>query len=134
MKKTAIVIGALLIVAVFFAAVYPAFAGSAQNKLVRLKLINKSDGVVNLQLDGDDFYYLTVPAKTTKTFTVKRGLYGRSTWACGASASGTLDMSSQVKLNFIPCEGFAPNQGEPTQEKVSLFDSPTNIMWRYQDE
>jgi len=134
MKKTAIVIGALLIVAVFFAAVYPAFAGSAQKKLVRLKLINKSDVVVNLQLTGDEFYYLTVPANSTSTFTVMKDLYGRTTWACGASASGTLNMSSQVKLTFIPCDRTAPNKGEATQEKVSLFDSPNDVNFRYQDE
>jgi uncharacterized protein (UPF0333 family) len=133
-KKTVIVIVGLLVFAVLLAAVIPAYAGSANKKLVRLKLINKSDQPVYLQLNGAQFYYLTVNPKTTKTFTVKQGVYSRTTWACGASAIGTLNMSSQVKLNFIPCDRFAPNQGEPTMEKVSLFDSPTGVNMRYQDE
>ena len=134
MKKPAVLLVAVILVIVLVAAVYPAYAESAQNKLVRLKLINKSDQVVNLQLSGDEFYYLTVPANGTAKFTVKKGVYTRQTWACGATSVGTLDMSSQAKLNFIPCEMFAPNQGEATQEKVSLYDSPTGVKMRYQDE
>jgi len=133
MKKTIPIIIILLLIGLILAVVIPVYAGSAQTKLVRLKLINKSSEVVYLQLEGDQFYYLTVKPRTTKVFTVARDVYYRTTWACGASAIGSLDMSSQVKLNFIPCERYAPNQGEPTMEKVSLFDSPTGIRWRYQD-
>lgn len=131
-KPVLLIIGVLIIAIVLFAAV-PVFAGSAQSKLVRLKIINKSDQNVNLQLDGAQFYYLTVKPNTTQVFTVKQGVYSRQTWACGASTVGTLDMSSQVKLTFIPCERYAPNQGEPSQEKVSLFDSPWGVNMRYQD-
>ena len=133
-KKTVIFIVVILVFTVFLAVVIPAYAGSANKKLVRLKLINQSDQPVYLQLNGAQFYYLTVNPKTTKTFTVMPGIYSRTTWACGAFAIGTLNMSSQVKLNFIPCDRYAPNQGEPTMEKVSLFDSPTGVKMRYQDE
>jgi len=131
MKKIAIFIVALLVLGVFFTAIYPAYAGS---KLVKFKIINKTDQNVYIQLDGDEFYYLTIMPETTQKFTVERDVYKRTTWACGYASVGTLDLSSQIKLNFTPCELTAPNQGEPTQEKVSLYDSPTGLKWRYQDK
>jgi hypothetical protein len=121
----------VIVVMLLTAAVMPAMAKS---KLVRLTLNNKSDQTVNLQLNGSQFYYLTVGAGESKVFTVNRETYSRTTWACGLTSSGTLDMSTQVTLNFMPCEGPAPNQGTPTFEKVSLFDSPTGKYWRYQDD
>jgi len=124
----------LLTFIILAAAAVPLYSQAAdKNGLVRLKLVNKSDETVNIQLTGDKFYYLTVDAASTKEFTVKPDVYDRVTWTCGLSSAGTLDMSSQVKLVFMPCVQVAPNQGEPTMEKVSLFDSPTGIHWRYQD-
>ena len=131
MKRSTILLIGLLILDVFLAAAVPAYAG--KNKEVRLKLINKTDHDVNLQLSGDKFYYFTVPAKTANTYHIVKGMYNRQTWACGATSVGTLDMRSQVKLNFIPCERTAPNQGEPSQEKVSLYDSPWGPRHHYQD-
>lgn len=134
MKKRILFASLLLTFIVFVAAAVPLYSQAADKSgLVRLKLINKSGEPVNLQLTGDNFYYLTVDAASTKEFSVKADVYDRVTWTCGLSSSGTLDMSSQVKLVFMPCTQVAPNQGEPTMEKVSLFDSPTGIHWRYQD-
>jgi hypothetical protein len=59
-------------------------------------------------------------------------MYDQTSFACGSSASGTLDVSRQLRLTFTPCFGDAPNQGAPTIEKIHLTDSPTGIKWSYQ--
>ena len=121
----------VLVIMLLAALVVPA---TAKTKLVRLTLENKSSQTVNLQLIGSEFYYLTVKGNSTKIFTVKRETYDRTTWACDLMSTGTLNMKSQVTLKFMPCQQTAPNQGAPTFEKVSLFDSPTGVQWRYQDD
>ena len=132
-RKRMIFILVLLAFVVILAAVVPVSASCAKRKLVRLTMVNKSDQPAYIQLTGDEFYYLTVGSEATKTFTVNREVYDRITWTCDAQSSGTLDMSTNVKLILMPCDQCAPNQGAPTMEKVSLFDSPTGIYWRYQD-
>ena len=131
MKKTIVLV--LMIVAILFMGIVPALAAEDEPDLVRLTVINKTDGKVFLQLNGENAYFLTIPAGATSLFTVEREEFVRQTWACGAYGKGFLDMSSQVKLVFTPCGFEAPNAGEPTQEKVSLFDSPDGLYWRYQD-
>jgi hypothetical protein len=104
------------------------------------------------------FYYLTIPKATDKFFTVLVDSYKRTTWACGGITSkGSLVMTGNVKLNFVLCGKFpvrtvwndfngdgipdwnpdifnseirwAPNFGEPTQEKVVYFMAYTNNGW-----
>ena len=132
MKKTILVLAAtLVLLAVAF---LPALAAEEDGPdLVRLTMINDTDGTVTLTLANGFVYYLAAPAGGTVVYTVERGVYDRMTMACGLTASGTLDLSGQLKLRFVPCYSEAPNEGEPGQEKVSLHDSPTGIMWRYQD-
>ena len=131
MKKTIVL--ALMLVAILFVGIIPAMAAEDEPDLVRLTVINKTDGKVFLQLNGTNAHFMTIPAGATSVFTVEREEFVRQTWACGLYGKGTLDMSSQVKLNFTPCGIGAVNSGEPTQEKVSLYDSPGGMYWRYQD-
>ena len=132
MKKTILVLVVTLVL--LAAAFLPAFAAEEDGPdLVRLTMINDTDGTVTLTLANGFVYYLAAPVGGTVVYTVERGVYDRMTMACGLTASGTLDLSGQLKLRFVPCYSEAPNEGEPGQEKVSLHDSPTGIMWRYQD-
>lgn len=132
MKKTVVLV--MLVVALLFVGIVPAFAAEDDAPdLSPLTVINKTDGKVYLQLNGENAYFLVIPAGTTSVFTVEKEEFVRQTWACNAYAKGFLDMSGQVKLVFTRCGYAAPNAGEPTQEKVSLFDSPGGLYWRYQD-
>jgi hypothetical protein len=131
MKKTLVLV--LMLVAILFVGVIPALAAEHEDGLARLTVVNNTDGKVFLQLNGTHAYFLTVGAGSTAEYTLEREEFERQTWACGAYGKGTLDMSTQVKLVFTPCGVKAPNAGEPTMEKVSLFDSPEGIAWRYQD-
>jgi hypothetical protein len=83
-------------------------------------------------LDSRDVYRLAVPAGRDQSFTVRAGRYAQTTFACGGSATGTLEVFQQLRLTFLPCGGPAPNAGAPTLEKVHLTDSPRGLKWRYQ--
>jgi len=132
MKKTILVLA--VTIALLAIAFIPAFAAEEDGPdLVRLTMINGTDGTVSLTLANEFVYYLAAPAGGTVVYTVERGVYDRMTMACGLTATGELDLSGQVRLKFTSCYREAPNEGEPGQEKVSLHDSPTGIMWRYQD-
>lgn len=134
MKKTTVLLTIALALVFTFAAVIPAQAGP--DDLARLTLKNKTDGVVYLQLMGPTaatYYYLTVPANEEITFTVERMFYDRQTFACGLVSQGVVDIPHDFKMTFVACDRQAPNQGEPSQEKISLFDSPTGQEWYYQD-
>jgi hypothetical protein len=84
-------------------------------------------------------YFLTIPDGTYKTFTVERHVYDATIWACGDDSSATLDILTQLQLNFPACT-YAPNNGEPSLEKVHLTDTPTKdqagdfnlLKWRFQ--
>jgi hypothetical protein len=123
--------------------------------IVRLTIINKSEFDVYMKLEGSgvttQFYYLTVPSgtrdePTVKVFTIMSDLYKRTTWQCnGVKSSGTLLVSSNIRLTFTPCgemvcvglpgihlwETACGKQywvvtshrkaGEPTMEKVTYF-------------
>lgn len=136
-------------------------AANPPGKLVQLEIINGSGDVIYMRLEGritKAFYYLTIPRGATKTFTVLPDSYARTTWACGGVVStGSLNMTGNVKLNFVLCGKFpvrtvwndlngdgiideypdifyseirqAPNFGEATQEKVVYFWSYTNNLW-----
>ncbi|MGW8249945.1 MAG: hypothetical protein ACWGO1_04825, partial [Anaerolineales bacterium] len=101
----------------------------------RVDVRNRSGGQAILTLSalaGSDVYRLVVPAGEQRSFTISAGRYAQTTYACGGSATGTLDVSQQLRLVFPPCAGSAPNAGAPTLEKVHLYDSPSGVKWRYQ--
>jgi hypothetical protein len=105
---------------------------AAKEDLARLEIINKSDRPATLVLVGDKASYaLTVPADTTRLFTVEREIYTRTTIACGETDTGTVDLQTRTRLVFTSCFGDAPNMGEPSMEKVHIPDSPTGAFWYY---
>jgi hypothetical protein len=106
----------------------------AKTELTYLKIINKTDlpVTVSLSANGDSiFYILTVGPDQTKTYTVSRKVYDRTTYACGRVDSGTVDIRHQFRMVFTNCNAEAPNWGEPTQEKIHIDDSPGGINWLY---
>jgi hypothetical protein len=79
------------------------------------------------------FWGLAVGPDSEQTFTVERGVYFHRTTACGETRDGVVDLTSQIRLVFVPCEAVPENEGAPSQEKVSLSeDSPSGVNWRYQ--
>lgn len=107
----------------------------AKTDLARFELINKTDQPVSISLTAENtFYYLTVPAGNTKIFTVERLVYDQTIWSCGKSASGTVDLTTYVKLTFTKCDGNAPNNGEPGMEKVHIDDAPYGVGNRFEYE
>ena len=142
MKKLTMVLILVVVASVMLMAAAPSFT-----KLARFNVWNRTDETVNIQLKwnhADDpakdvFYYLTIPDGTYKTFTVARHVYDATIWACGDDADVTLDILTQLQLNFPACT-YAPNNGEPSLEKVHLKDTPTvgqlgdwNLLkWRFQ--
>ena len=118
-------------------------AAKLPDKLIRFEVINKSGDTVYIKLEGTlfaKFYYLTIPDGMDMTFTLVGDHYKRTTWACGGvKSSGSLELISQVRLTFTPCNRFAwkwvwdpatqwqtliaqsNGFGEPTQEKVVYF-------------
>jgi hypothetical protein len=99
MKKLNLLIVVALLASALLMAATPA-------KLVRLEVINQTDAPVYIKLTGeltDAFYYLTIPAEETMTFTVLTDNYKRETWACDYKSSGRLVMTGNVRLNFVPC-------------------------------
>jgi hypothetical protein len=113
-----------------------AFAqGSDEDDLFPVEIINRTEQPVNLVLmgtEGGQSYSLNVPAGTNQTFTLREGMYNHTTFACGESAAGTLDLSRRLRLVFTPCAGAAPNSGAPSLEKVHLTDAPEGKAWLYQ--
>ena len=93
----------LIVVALLASALLMA---AAPMKLVRLTVINQTGAPIYIKLTGElteAFYYLTIPADETMTFTVLTDSYKRETWACDYKTSGRLVMTGNVRLNFVPC-------------------------------
>jgi hypothetical protein len=100
----------------------------------RLEIRNLSGGeavLVLASLESEATYRLATQPGETRLFTIPGGVYAQTTYACGGSATGTLDVSRQLRLTFTPCAGSAPNAGAPTLEKIHLVDAPTGLKWRY---
>jgi hypothetical protein len=112
-------------------------SGSDQTTITiyRIEVQNRTDQSVSLSLVGSDVpsaYYLSVAPGTTGTYTIRGGIYNQTTYACGATAKGTLQATQQLRLIFTPCSGSAPNSGAPTIEKIHLSDAPHGSAWLYQ--
>ncbi len=129
-RKSVIVVSIILVV--LFILTSAAIAKSDKTGPVRLTIKNKSDQMVTLVMIGDkNAYALNVAGGDETDFTVERGEYDHTTYSCGTSATGTIDMYRQLKLVFTACPGPAPNQGEPGIEKVHIDDSPTNNGFQF---
>jgi hypothetical protein len=129
MKKPIIFLLVLLVT--LFVAVAPVLAQD-ESDLVELLVVNDTDGEVWLSLSGEGVgYYLVVADETTRSFTVERGAYDMRSGACGTQVDGTFDLSTQIRLRYLPCWGSLTNFGEPTKEIVNLLAPPPQ-MWRFQ--
>jgi len=109
----------------------------AKTELVRFEVKNKTDQPASISLtSGDTFYYLTVAPDTTKVFTVERLIYSQTTWSCGLTVSGSINIETFMHLTFTRCDREAPNKGERGMEKVHIDDAPygTNNRFTFIDE
>jgi hypothetical protein len=138
-KKLMLAVVLLLVATLAFASV--AWAQDEDEPvLARLEVRNRTGQPVSIVLvltdpetEGDVFASaLTVSAGTTRTFTVPKGQYDHTTFACGESANGTLDLTRQTRLIFVQCNKEVTHQGEPTMEKVNLDqETPSGINFGY---
>jgi len=127
MKKTS----ALIAIAALALALILVTVVSAQSKLVRFE-INRTDQNVALSLIGESgAFYLPVAPGTSRVFTLEREVYEHTTFACGKSQTGTVDLATQLRLAFPSCFGDLPNAGEPTLEKVKLNGETKAELYRY---
>ena len=125
----------VLVLILSLASLSAAFAQDEEAGLFRVEVRNRTHQPVSLSLAGRELgrsYLLTVAPGSSRTFTLREDLYDQTSFACGDSASGTLDVTHQLRLVFTPCPGNAPNPGAPTLEKVHLTDSPKGVKWSYQ--
>ncbi len=149
MKKTLLFIAVIMIASVLLTA-----AAAVPKAQVWLEVINRTDGLVAIQLKGygtkgelTQNYYLTTKSDWTNLFWIDRNTYKRTTWACGFKKGGDLLAIHNTRLNFTPCWGLPANMGEPSMEKVRYyyyyvyrnglhvkvnFYSPLGIWWHYQ--
>lgn len=124
LKKKYLIVISIILVALFILTT-AAIAQGDDSDLVRITIKNKTDRTVTLLMIGEGTAYsLNVGEGDEKLFTVRRGEYEHTTFACGTSATGTLDMFRQLKLVFTACPGPAPNDGVPGHEKVHIDDTP----------
>jgi hypothetical protein len=128
MKKTRV----FILVIALVAALIVVTAVAAASKLTRLTIVNRTDQNVALSLIGSKgTFYLPVAPGTTRVFTLDREVYKHTTFACGKSETGTVDMSTQLRLVFPSCYGES-NNGAPTLEKVKLNGGSRGKAYRYQ--
>ncbi len=126
----------LLIFAFFVLLIVLSFAtvmAVAKTKLAEFEVINKSGQPVSISLVNEEaYYYLTVGTGETKIFTVERLVYDQTIWSCGLTDSGTVNLETYLRLTFTNCFGDAPNQGEPSLEKVHIDDAPTGFNHHFE--
>ena len=111
------IIATLLLTAV---APPPAQSVSPGNQdLVRLTIKTKNTSPVSMKLEGPGYYYFTVQAESSAEFTVERGEYTATIYACGATTrDNDIDLSRQKTLVMPICGG---NAG-PVAQKVNKVD------------
>jgi hypothetical protein len=91
----------------------------AKSDLIRLTINNRNTSLMYLRLTGPTFYYLSIEDETRTSFTIERGEYDYSLTACGATTTGTLDLSNNKILVMPVCGG---NAGKSSQnpDKIDL--------------
>jgi hypothetical protein len=134
--KRNLLLALVLVLAIALLLTTAAFAQEEEEPvLFRVDIRNQSDQTVSITLVGTDVfkaYVLAVGPGGSQVFTVQEGNYDHTTFACGESATGSLDVSQVLRLTFTPCFGDAVNSGEPTIEKIHLTDAPSGKLYRYQ--
>jgi hypothetical protein len=127
MNKLALVITAVILLAVILVA--------ANTFPATLTVINQTDGNVIISLEYPYSFLVVKPASTHK-FTIARDTYASIVTACGDTATGTMNLNHNLKLNFTPCAAWgntsAPKYlGEPTMEKPNWNRKPNVDDWRF---
>lgn len=128
LKKTLTALSLVVLVALALAV----FSVAAEEDLVPLQIINRTDEGVTMTLaSGDVYYYLYIPAGEERNYTVQRLDYTQNTWACGDTSTGSVPVKIKTRWVFTPCGSDAPNWGEPYMEKIHISDAPDGPNWRF---
>jgi len=125
MKK--IILFSLILVMIATLAFNTFSAAAAYNDMVSVTIINRTSGLVYVSLlpkEANVVYYLDVLGGQTEHFTVPRGRYTHTSYACGKTVHGVVDLRHQVTLVFTPCGSEPPNSGERGIEKIFLDTYP----------
>ncbi len=74
--------------------------------------------------------------RPTTIFTVERKVYEAQVFACGVNATGKIDLTRNLLLNFVACDQWWQTdhprfRGEPSQEKPNWFLTPGMADWRF---
>ena len=85
---------------------------TAQVDQVRLRVDNRNDKRITIQLNGPAYYYFKIDGKEKMTFAVNRGVYKYIMTGCGMRTTGTLDLSVNKRLVMPVCGGSASNQAK----------------------
>jgi hypothetical protein len=108
-----------LMAAFLLSAAAPASNAQAKSELVRLTVINRTDKTIWLKLVGPSYYNLSIPGESTQVYTVSRGEYTQTLWACGAREESDLDMTKSRTL-IMPVCGGAAHQAAKAGHKIDL--------------
>lgn len=123
--RLAVLAGMLILTLLTAAVPFPgrdaSLATDAQGDLIRLTVVNRSSGFVYLWLKGPAFYYMSIKPETTGTFTIERGEYEKSVWACGDRVTDTESFTSHTLMIMPVCGGSAV-KGVPETGVVDLSD------------
>ena len=136
MKKYLIITFVLIMLATLLTAANPWKA--------RLVIINQTKEDIYIRMEYP-YTWLTVPYiepeyKTDKpktTFTIERAIYKDvEVYACDVIATGNIDLTHNLKLNFTPCEEMFRSDkprylGEPSMEKPNWFRAPGMANWQF---
>jgi hypothetical protein len=113
----------LALVASFLLSAYAPISGDPTvpaNPLVRLVIRNKYDKPLSLRLQAPGaYYYLQVEGESTATYSVLRGEYDYTLWGCGATSTGTMDLTKNQTM-IMPICGGGVTHASPNEKKVDL--------------
>jgi hypothetical protein len=104
-----------LLVIVLLAAAFPLGSAAGAGLNATLKIENRSAKPVYLWLSGPDYYYFSVAANTTATYTPFKGIYEMTLYSCSLYAYETLDLTRQNNQIIVPdCgEKDGPGTNQP---------------------
>lgn len=117
--------------------------------LSRFTVINQTGEDIYIRLSdmksgNPDYPLLTIPKdgtvvdaeKPTTLFTIERKVYEAQVIACGMTATGKIDLTRNLLLNFVACDQWWQTSrprfiGEPSQEKPNWFLTSGMADWRF---
>jgi len=91
----------------------------AKSDMIRLTIHNRNTTPLYLRLTGPAFFYLVVEDETRTEFTIDRGEYEYSLTACGATTTGTMDLTHN-KILVMPICGGNAGASSKNPDKVDL--------------